>query len=159
MQCVINNANLMHQLGHELYLCFQSLSLNECVIYLQGDLGSGKTTLVQGFLKKAGIHEPITSPTYTLVETYNIDNHVVYHFDLYRLETPIELDAIGIRDYFEQSSYSFIEWPEKGIGALPQPDLIIALSTELNQSRVVNFSAQSPSGKQIISYLQESPFG
>ncbi|MGZ8136869.1 MAG: tRNA (adenosine(37)-N6)-threonylcarbamoyltransferase complex ATPase subunit type 1 TsaE [Methylococcaceae bacterium] len=99
----------------------------KCLIFLIGDLGAGKTTLVRGYLRAAGFSGAIKSPTYTLVEEYAIADRKIFHFDLYRLVDPEELEWIGIRDYFTEDSVCFIEWPDKGKGFLPEPDKIITL--------------------------------
>ena len=97
------------------------------VVFLQGDLGSGKTTLVKGILRGLGFDGLITSPTYTLVEVYQLTGGPVYHFDLYRLDEPEELEAIGFRDALVQDSIALIEWPQRGRGHLPVPDFVLAL--------------------------------
>ncbi|MEO7762444.1 MAG: tRNA (adenosine(37)-N6)-threonylcarbamoyltransferase complex ATPase subunit type 1 TsaE [Betaproteobacteria bacterium] len=98
------------------------------VVTLSGDLGAGKTTLVRGVLRGMDIPGPIKSPTYTLVEPYNVSRLYLYHFDLYRLKDPEEWEAAGFRDYFGHHSISLIEWPERARLLLPPVDLQIVLN-------------------------------
>ncbi|MDD1613881.1 MAG: tRNA (adenosine(37)-N6)-threonylcarbamoyltransferase complex ATPase subunit type 1 TsaE [Methylococcaceae bacterium] len=126
MQKYLDSTEATEQFGAELFKSVPS----KCLIFLQGDLGAGKTTMVRGFLRAAGYNGTVKSPTYTLVEEYIVDGRKIFHFDLYRVVDPEELEWIGIRDYFDQDSICFIEWPDKGKGFLPQPDIIITLKPE-----------------------------
>lgn len=126
---------------------WQSLP-EKCIVYLHGDLGAGKTTLVRAVLRAAGYAGTVKSPTFTLVEEYRIQRRVIYHFDLYRLADPEELEWIGIRDYFTEPAICFIEWPEKGAGMLPPPDCSIALSV-LGEGRLLEIE-RFPGGLEKI---------
>lgn len=121
-------------------------------VNLNGDLGAGKTTLTRGFVCGMGHTGKVKSPTYTLVEPYDLANWQVYHFDLYRLADPEELEFMGIRDYFNSNSCSFIEWPEKGVGMLPSPDLVINMAYRQEQ-RTIELIAESPKGEQVLQSL------
>ena len=132
MKITLLNEQETEQLGAELWRILPE----KCLIFLNGDLGAGKTTLTRGVLRAAGHKKAVKSPTYTLVEEYDLVDRKLYHFDLYRVKDPEELEWIGIRDYLDQQSLCFIEWPELGKGFLPEPDLELTLSTVGNTREV-----------------------
>jgi tRNA threonylcarbamoyladenosine biosynthesis protein TsaE len=99
-----------------------------CVVYLAGDLGAGKTTLTRGLLRSLGVTGAVRSPTYTLVEIYELGPLTALHLDLYRLSDPAELDNLGLREWARGGHLWLIEWPERGAGRLPGADLVITLS-------------------------------
>ncbi|MHB1221014.1 MAG: tRNA (adenosine(37)-N6)-threonylcarbamoyltransferase complex ATPase subunit type 1 TsaE, partial [Gammaproteobacteria bacterium] len=122
------------------------------VIFLHGDLGAGKTTFTRGFLRGLGYSDKVKSPTYTLVEPYELTDKSIYHFDLYRLNVAEELLHMGVQDYFGPSSICLLEWPEKGFPLLPLPDLDCYIRfTE--QGRHLKLVASSQVGKTILQQL------
>ena len=105
-------------------------------IHLSGDLGSGKTTLVKEVLNYLGIENFINSPTFTLIEPYEINDLKIFHIDLYRVEKITELSAIGLEEYLQEAnSINFIEWPENGSGFLKEPDIAISLNHQGETTR------------------------
>jgi tRNA threonylcarbamoyladenosine biosynthesis protein TsaE len=122
------------------------------VIYLHGDLGAGKTTLVRGVLNALGYKGRVKSPTYTLVEPYHVAGLDLRHFDLYRMQDEEEWNSAGFRDELNGHNILFIEWPEHAQGLLPQADLVIALQI-LPQGRNVEIAGRTPTGRECIELL------
>jgi tRNA threonylcarbamoyladenosine biosynthesis protein TsaE len=124
------------------------------VVYLNGDLGAGKTTLTRGFVRGMGHVGNVKSPTYTLVEPYELGEWRVFHFDLYRLADAEELEYMGIRDYFNNDCCCFIEWPEKGVGLLAKADLIINIAYQ-DEQRIIKLQAETVHGEQVLTEFAE----
>ena len=117
------------------------------IIYLIGDLGAGKTTIAQNFIKYYGF-EKVKSPTYSLVESYQNDEINIHHFDCYRLNDPEELEYIGFRDYFLEKNIQLYEWPNLGKGMIPNPDISISLSGK-DDKRKITITAHTDIGRKI----------
>ena len=117
------------------------------VIYLQGDLGAGKTTFTRGLLQGLGFKGNVKSPTYTLVESYDFDHLTIHHFDLYRFSSPEEWLDSGLSELFTSESICLIEWAEQGLGMLPEADLHIQLSVQ-NQGRTCTISPYSTNAEE-----------
>jgi len=125
------------------------------VIYLYGNLGAGKTTFVRGFLRGLGYTGNVKSPTYTLVEPYEIGQRQIFHFDLYRLADPEELEYAGGRDYFNSESVCLVEWPERGEGWLAGADLALHLEYA-GTGRMALLQAGTDQGQQVLEALSLS---
>ena len=120
-----------------------------CKIFLQGQLGAGKTTLVRGFLRGLGYRGTVKSPTYTLVEPYALGSLTINHFDLYRISGAVELEMLGWRDYLDGTAICLVEWPERGHGALGKPDLLIEFQL-VATGRLLTLQAGSATGRAIL---------
>jgi tRNA threonylcarbamoyladenosine biosynthesis protein TsaE len=114
------------------------------VIELRGELGAGKSTFTRGALRALGVTGHIKSPSYTLLETYEPPGVHVIHLDLYRLNDPEELEHLGLADYHQPGYLWFIEWPEKGAGRLPVPDLRFEFSIEKDRHRIERIEILAP---------------
>ena len=123
-------------------------------VYLQGGLGAGKTTLCRGILRAMGYAGAVKSPTFTLVEPYSFAGGQVFHFDLYRLNDPEELEYIGIDDYFGDQNLCLVEWPEKAKDTLPASDLDVKLLIT-GRSRRAGLAARSVFGSEVLENLKQ----
>jgi len=121
-------------------------------LYFSGDLGTGKTTLVRGLLRGLGHQGAVKSPTFALLEPYELDGYHIYHFDLYRLADPEEMEYMGLRECFAPENLCLVEWPEQGQGALPKADLLVQLH-HAGTSRELTIRADSPLGENFLANL------
>ena len=128
------------------------LVCDQCLVTLQGDLGAGKTTLVRGLLQGAGYKGAVKSPTFSLVEPYDLNGCRIFHFDLYRLQDPEELEYIGIRDYLDGSALCLVEWPEKAGSVLPVADINIMIR-KVNEGRSVRLETFTDRGQALFEQL------
>lgn len=124
------------------------------LIYIRGPLGAGKTTLVRGVLRGVGYAGAVKSPTFTLVEPYEFSWGPLYHFDLYRLTSPAEVEFLALRDYLDANSVCLVEWPERAGGVLPEPDLDVMMQSDHNQGRNVQLQAYTPRGERALGELR-----
>lgn len=127
------------------------------IVTLQGDLGTGKTTLVRGLLRARGITGPVKSPTYALVEHYPVSSLYFYHFDFYRFASPDEWDAAGFAEYFRDDAVCIVEWPERAGDRLASPDVALSLAyAPGNAGRELVAVAHTASGERCLSALRQS---
>jgi len=149
MDLQVISAAAMEALGGQ----FAKAVGGSCVIYLQGPLGAGKTTWVRGFMRAMGHTGATKSPTYGLVESYHLAGYDIHHFDLYRLNSPDELEDIGIRDFWSSHSIYIVEWPERGGDVLPPADIKINFLYD-GTARKVSGIAYSSTGHEIIGAIR-----
>jgi tRNA threonylcarbamoyladenosine biosynthesis protein TsaE len=127
--------------------------LGQAVIELRGELGAGKTTLVRHLLRALGVQGRVKSPTYAVVEPYELPGLSIWHFDFYRLNDPREWEDAGFRDIFASPGLKLAEWPDKAAGYMPTADLVISLTVREDETREVRLTAQSPPGAMLLSAI------
>lgn len=128
----LQNSEATEEFGRQLGQQLDKAAL----VFLRGQLGAGKTTLVRGILRALGHTQAVKSPTYTLLEPYELEDRTVYHFDFYRIVDSQELDFIGIDELLDADATKLIEWPEQAKDRLPEPDVDVFLSLEGEGRRV-----------------------
>jgi len=134
-------ARLAHALRHV-------SSQDALVVHLRGELGVGKTTLVRGALREFGVQGTIRSPTFSLLETYDVEGRVVAHLDLYRLSGD-EVEGLGVRDLLASGNVLLVEWPERAARGLPEPDVDVQLEYS-QQGRRVRIDACTEAGRRLV---------
>ena len=125
-------------------------TVHNAFIELRGDLGAGKTTLVRHLLRALGVQGRVKSPTYAVVEPYELPELNVWHFDFYRFSDPREWEDAGFRDIFASPGLKLAEWPDKAVGFIPKADLIIHLEALDDEAREVVLTAQTPAGQALL---------
>ena len=128
------------------------------VVYLEGNLGAGKTTMVRALLRAKGHEGPVKSPTYALVEDYVFSSLYLYHFDFYRFESPEEFLDAGFSEYFHENSICLVEWPDRAAGCMPTADLRLCLQHQ-GDGRSLDVVALSPMGVACLTSLKSTLSG
>jgi len=152
MQILLEDEQMMQVFGEKIAQVIGQINA-PLLILLNGDLGAGKTTLSRGILYGLGHRGSVKSPTYTLVEPYDLQIGKVFHFDLYRLVDPEELYDIGFNDYLTESQLCMIEWPDKGGSLLPKADMSLQINSN-GTGRQVILTAQTSLGSQCVNELR-----
>jgi len=143
-QFVVDDAAAMDALGRQLARVLST----GAVVLLMGELGAGKTTLVRGVLRGLGFTGHVRSPTYTLMEGYEFQDRVLQHLDLYRIRDVGELEFLGVRELDDPNRWVFVEWPERGVGYLPNPDLELKLEFQ-DSGRRIGLNIHSERGRRL----------
>lgn len=157
--CALPDASDTDRLGAAIadWLCTRHALVAErgFVLWLQGDLGAGKTALVRALLRRLGVSGPVKSPTFTLLEPYVVSSLDFYHFDFYRFSEAAEFDAAGFREHFGPGRVCAVEWPEKARGRLPTADLALTLQVK-EPGRIAHGEAATEAGAACLTYAMET---
>ena len=140
------------QTAASLAAALSAITPTSLFVTLEGDLGAGKTTFVRHLLQAMGVTGRIKSPTYAVVESYDMIN--LWHFDFYRFNDPQEWEEAGFRDIFASSGYKLAEWPHKAEGLLPEPDIAILIVANTDESRTVTIRTLTSVGDQVVQSLK-----
>ncbi len=124
-----------------------------CIVYLRGDLGAGKTTFARAYIHSLGYRGYVKSPSYGLLETYEVGGQKILHLDLYRIEDPEELEYLAIRDLFDEQSVLLVEWPDRGGRFLPAPDVVLEFG-EKNEVRFISCNSASGHGLELVARVK-----
>ena len=138
--------------GEALAEAMRALDIDQLVIFLSGDLGAGKTTFARGFLRGWGHQGRVPSPTYTLIEPYELESVEIYHVDLYRLADPAETDDLGLAELPGRGVVMLVEWPERAAGRLPGADLQVVLQVVGDHRRKVEITASGATGERLLAH-------
>jgi tRNA threonylcarbamoyladenosine biosynthesis protein TsaE len=140
--------------GHDLARTMRSNNFSRATIYLEGELGAGKTTFARGFLSGWGFEGRVPSPTYTLIEPYELDAVLIYHTDLYRLVDPVEVENLGLAELPGPRVIMLVEWPERAAGRLPPADLTVRLHLA-DQGRNIELVPGNPDIEQLLAHRKD----
>jgi tRNA threonylcarbamoyladenosine biosynthesis protein TsaE len=143
------NLDEMHVLGGELAKILQPGT----IVYLNGQLGAGKTTLIRSIVAGFGYVGRVKSPSFTLMENYQIGKQQICHYDLYRLQDPEDTELIGMRDSFSRNTICFVEWPERGGGLIAKADIICNIKFA-TKGRIVELLGISSKGVKMLQMLE-----
>jgi tRNA threonylcarbamoyladenosine biosynthesis protein TsaE len=149
------DADATRELGARLARSLDAAHRGPLLIGLKGELGTGKTTFVRGFLVALGATTVVRSPTYTLLEEYELGTVRVAHLDLYRLQSREQIEELGIRELLDRTEVLLVEWPERGAGALPADDLTVELEYA-GRGRLVRVTGRSAAGAALLSRFSHS---
>ena len=149
MRVELPDAGATEALGHRL-----AAGMTRGIVYLEGDLGAGKTALARAILRGRGYPGKVKSPTYTLVEPYQFDGQNVFHLDLYCLADPEELEWLGLRDLLAETALLLVEWPERGSGYLPAADLVVHMAHH-DAGRVADIRPMTELGHKMMGSVNQ----